>query len=417
MGPYHFARMRALSRIEGIELTVVETSPVDQHGWIRSRSSDSLPVVTLTSESLSPGARQRARHKLAKELRERQPDVVVASGYAEPWSFGVIQAYRSVHPASLAVLWSESTVVDRARIRAKELLKKLFVACFDGALVAGQPHAAYLRRLGMRESDIQILGNCVDNEFYAAKADEIRRQTCADNPCFLPNDFVLFVGRMVPVKNLAALIDAYGIYRRETPGKACELVLVGSGFQESSLKQRAAQSGISGIRFDGLRQPDELPAYYGRARCLILPSVSEPWGLVVNEAMASGLPVLVSRQSGCAAELVQDGANGFTFDALDQQSIVSALHKISSDTIDLRALGARSRTIIDNYTPKLFGERAADHLRYLYERQSRRATNLAQMSRFLLRRTGPAVSTWLHFSEKPALRAEVYGPAYPNNRR
>src|SRR5206468_3929765 len=117
-------------------------------------------------------------------------------------------------------------------------------------------------------------------------------------------------------KNLSRLIRAYHLYREQDTVEPWDLVLVGGGPEEISLRRQVNESALKGVWFAGTRQIDDLPIYYALAKCFVLPSVSEPWGLVVNEAMASGLPVLVSDRCG-SAELVQNGNNGFVFDPLD----------------------------------------------------------------------------------------------------
>jgi glycosyltransferase involved in cell wall biosynthesis len=104
-------------------------------------------------------------------------------------------------------------------------------------------------------------------------------------------------------------------------------------------------------------QYDTLPAYYGLASAFILPSVIEPWGLVVNEAMAAGLPVLVSERCGCAQDLVQRGRNGFTFDPCDIEDQASLMLRLSSMPETQRsAMGLASQEIISRWTPELFAQ-------------------------------------------------------------
>jgi len=371
LGPYHFARTKALAERPEIELTVVESFSEDDHKWKRAETQHDLRVVTLASMPMM-GKRPSMKISavLAHVLDREQPDVVVAPGYADTPALLAIFAHRCLNPSTLAVLWSESTLLDHARKRFKEALKTLSVSAFDGALVAGRPHQLYLRRLGMRASDIGIVGNCVDNDFFSVRATEERQKPkTSSGSDSLPASFFLYVGRMIREKNLPNLIEAYGFYREQAGPSAWDLVLVGSGPEEMSLRQQVAQSSIKGVWFEGIRQIDELPLYYARAKCFVLPSKSEPWGLVVNEAMASGLPVLVSNRCGCVADLVRDGTNGFVFDPFDTRSLAALLVKVSTRRVALEELGANGQKTVANYNPTLFAERASTHLKRMYDRK------------------------------------------------
>jgi glycosyltransferase involved in cell wall biosynthesis len=104
----------------------------------------------------------------------------------------------------------------------------------------------------------------------------------------------------------------------------------------------------------GFKQYPDLPAYYGLASAFIHASTTEQWGLVVNEAMASGLPVLVSNRCGCAPDLVQERVNGFTFDPLDVEQLARLMVQLSSGLVDLRRMGDASRKIITDWGPERF---------------------------------------------------------------
>ncbi len=106
----------------------------------------------------------------------------------------------------------------------------------------------------------------------------------------------------------------------------------------------------------GFKQKDEIPKFFAVSDVLILPSISEPWGLVVNEAMAAGLPVLVSRKCGCYPDIVKDNENGFSFDPFDKNELFGFMKEIVNGKIDLKKMGESSLKIIKDYTP----ERAAE---------------------------------------------------------
>jgi len=159
-------------------------------------------------------------------------------------------------------------------------------------------------------------------------------------------------------------VEAYRQYRKRY-SDPWDLVICGSGPQARELQAAAAE--VSGIHFPGFKQLDELPVYYGLASAFILASSHfEQWGLVVNEAMAAGLPVLVSRACGCAPNLVKEGVNGFTFDPYDVGGLAGLMVRMSSGELNLKAMGEASQVIIAGWTPEVFGEnllRAVDAAR------------------------------------------------------
>lgn len=134
-------------------------------------------------------------------------------------------------------------------------------------------------------------------------------------------------------------------------------MILGDGELRPELEaQRAALRLEDDVLLPGFKQYDELPSWYGAAGCFVHASTSEQWGLVVNEAMASGLPVLVSDRCGCAVDLVQEGRNGFCFDPLDAQKLAGLLDRMSRASTDRVAMGEASRVLISPWGPERFAQ-------------------------------------------------------------
>jgi glycosyltransferase involved in cell wall biosynthesis len=136
------------------------------------------------------------------------------------------------------------------------------------------------------------------------------------------------------------------------------LVVLGDGELRGELQAIRGQYGLTScVHFPGFKQYDELPPYYALAAAFIHASTVEPWGLVVNEAMASGLPVLVSNRCGCAPSLVREGENGRTFDPTDRTAITNCLAEVARATPESRQrMGCGSRQIIAEFGPDNFAE-------------------------------------------------------------
>jgi glycosyltransferase involved in cell wall biosynthesis len=138
-------------------------------------------------------------------------------------------------------------------------------------------------------------------------------------------------------------------------------VLAGDGPLRSELEQMAKHIGIGGaVHFAGHKNSSGLVPYYAFARCFVLPSRREPWGLVVNEAMAAGLPVIVSNRCGCTEDLVEDGVNGFVFDPAKDGQLAYAMTRVQDGGADkLAAMGRSSRSIISRYSPETWANEVA----------------------------------------------------------
>ena len=271
-------------------------------------------VVTLfPGESVGAVRRSGMRGRLFATLNDLSPSVVWTSGYSSLEA--ILSAEWSIRNGVPCVFSSVSKRSDKKRHPVSEALKRTIVACFDGALVGGTLGLEYAMNLGVRKERIVTGSNFADNESLARQAERSRDDHERTGRYELPARFLLYVGRLSPEKNLRALLRAYRLARSRCRNVCLPLVLVGDGVQRDDLVELAARLGLAGpVRFIGWCKADELVDYYVRASALILPSLTETWGLVVNEAMVCGLPVAVSDRCGCVPELVHPGRNGWLLD-------------------------------------------------------------------------------------------------------
>jgi 1,2-diacylglycerol 3-alpha-glucosyltransferase len=356
MGPYHFARMRALAAYSSVfRLSVLETSDRDAHSWVRPVQS--LPFSLLTLNGGGPPG-----ESIVQALRELKPDVIVTTGYHDPIAHAAYSRYRSANPNAKLVLWSESTEHDHSRSRLRELLKRVVAARHSAAIAAGEEHARYLRNLGFSSESIVVSGDCIDNEHFSRSAQAAWVPSHERSSIGLPERYFLYVGRLAPEKNLFRLLEAYRRYRAlNATAEPASLVLVGDGPDRAGLESEIKSSGLPGVTLAGTKQIDELPRFYANSECLILPSIREPWGLVVNEAMACGRPVLASSRCGCAPELIREGVTGFTFDPLDAEAIAQCMYQLTC-LPDLDRLGKQAAAHVGGFTVERFAASASECL-------------------------------------------------------
>jgi glycosyltransferase involved in cell wall biosynthesis len=152
---------------------------------------------------------------------------------------------------------------------------------------------------------------------------------------------------------MLGLLEAYEQYRvwmltnHHIPWR---LVILGNGSEKQSMENFIKNHGLTDhVTLAGIRQIDEIPTFYSLAKVFIHPALQDQWGLVVNEARASGLPVFVSKQSGCAEDLVRNGVNGFIFDPRNKDELVNLMIKATIKEMDLDVMGINSQRIIASW--------------------------------------------------------------------
>jgi len=356
--PYCVARLRALAQLEPGVVGVEVASRHGLHSFWGDAGPDGFEKVTIFDRSFESVPVQEQREAAVRCLSDHRANAIVVAGYGDPvMRTAAGWARRQGRPV---VLLSESTRADRRRWACKEWPKRLLVRrLYDSAFVGGERSAAYVQQLGVNEDDIWTGYDVVDNEHFRRGADAARRRRDQVRAKLgLPDRYFLYVGRFAREKNLSRLLAAHDMYRRRQG--TWELVLVGSGPLQDDLQALADRQGVPGVHWPGPKSYDELPSYYGLASCFVLPSVSEPWGLVVNEAAASGLPMLASQACGCVPELVHRGVNGYCFDPYDVEALAELMLTMSGGDVDLQAFGEASRRIVSLYTPETWARALAD---------------------------------------------------------
>jgi glycosyltransferase involved in cell wall biosynthesis len=345
IGPYHHARLRAWAAVRPGAISAIEFRPDD-------------PVYSWYSVNEEGGYTRRqthSRNELCRALDELQPKVVVCVGYADPEIHqAMVWALKRRVPL---VTCSDSTYDDEPRSWGKEAFKRRIVAAFEAALVAGRRAHDYLESLGLSGDRRFQPWDVVDNAHFERGANASRQEEAtARAKLKLPRRYFFCVARFVSKKNLPRLIEAYARYAAQAGQGAWSLVIAGMGPLETELRASVTAAGLeTKVHFPGLLHYPDLPAYYGIAGAFVLPSVSDQWGLVVNEAMAAGLPVLVSSPCGCAPDLVCEGENGFTFDPENTETLAERMKQVAEmDDARRMAMGQRSHEIVAAFSPEAF---------------------------------------------------------------
>src|SRR6266498_4084865 len=357
IGPYHHARLNAAA--SRLSVTGFEWLAKAHDAWGKAGSDARYHKVSLFPEAAHNNlGSSHLRRAFWSALEQAHPDVVAVNGWND---FGsLVAADCCVRRGIPMVVMSESARQDEPRTWWKEMIKRRVVGVYSAALVGGQRHVEYLVELGMPRDSIFTGYDVVDNAYFRRRAEEVRSQKSDVRKQYgLSENYFLASARFIEKKNLPTLIRAYAAYRQKSEASGnppWDVVLLGDGPLREALNSQLSTLNLHAhVHLPGFKPNDELPVYYALAKAFVHASTTEQWGLVVNEAVASGLPVIVSERCGCVPELVR--GNGFTFDPIDERELPSRLLQIASLSDDeRRSLGDASYRIAENFAPDHFGE-------------------------------------------------------------
>jgi glycosyltransferase involved in cell wall biosynthesis len=358
IAPYRIPVFNALAERKEIDLRVIFLSENDAtlRQWRVYKDEIKFQFDVL------PSWRQRfGRHNILinrgvfSALNKITPDAVLSGGYnyLASWESA---GWARVHGVPF-LLWSESTALDRRRgHRVVEFMKRRFLGLCRAFVVPGRSSSQYLRDLGIQDERIFTAPNAVDIRLFATLAEETRRVDLqARSRLSLPQRYFLYVGRLVRAKGVFDLLEAYAKLDGEMRASV-GLVFVGDGADRPELMERASRITLGTVQFPGFVQREGLPEFYALADALIFPTHSDTWGLVVNEAMSCGLPVITTGIAGCVADLLQDGWNGFVVAPRDPSHLAAAMARLAGDSALRTEMGSRGRERIKAYSPAAWAE-------------------------------------------------------------
>lgn len=357
LGPYHIARLNAAAKV--LNVVAIELAPTSgEYNWMRDGQSARFEL-----HSLFPSRNDVDVALLPEQLNllltRCAPNVIAIPGWTGRLAFASVA--WGVHNNVPMIVMSESTHWDFPRRWVKEAVKKWYLKFFSAAIVGGQPHQEYIESLGVGPARISHGYDVVDNDYFRDSTQQlkVRGRDVADLPT--KRNFFLASARFIPKKNLVVLLHAFSEYRKlhaslDRDSLPWDLIILGDGPLRPSLEVLAQQLGIHQSLFmPGFQQYDSLPKYFAFASAFLHASTTEQWGLVVNEAMASGLPVIVSERCGCARDLVESGSNGFVFPPNDPSKLADLMLLVTSDSVDREAMGRSSLKRISRWSPDTFG--------------------------------------------------------------
>lgn len=375
-GPYHHARAAALREDLGEKhfMAVQIAAQSKTYAWTVQAQHHQSPIT------LCDGAEEDAGFLKVffAAWRFWRREKIAAAFLPSYFPAGSLALLLSAKLAGVkCIMMNESHAGTERASGIKKRVKRFLVSLFDAALVGGQPQKRHFEVLGVPADKIFTGYDAIDNNYFAMSA-SVALADREENELRLglPPRYFLSLGRFVTKKNLPTLIRAYREFCTRSREEVA-LVLVGSGAEESALRElvtdldltlhdqasgepaKSRQPVSSAVYFMGFRQLEENPIFYALAEAFILPSVEEEWGLVVNEAMACGLPVVVSKTVGCAEDLVEHGSNGWLFAPGEVSALADHLVNLAENPATRKAMGIASKVRIAQWDCPNFATNAS----------------------------------------------------------
>lgn len=349
--PYRDPFWSVVARQDGIDLTILycAAGKADrpwQADWDRSYEYEVLPTINLLRWR-GTDASCYWFSGIGRRLTRLGPDAIVVGGYNHPVMLAAMRwAVRRRVPYFLMSETYQRTVPNPLKRLVKRQLVNWVVHHMAGGFPTGRWAHEYLAGFGADVAKLTYLPNVPDVEFLHTQATALRhRQSQLRSELRLPLDrkIILFAGRLIPKKNADHLIRAFA---NSTIRDAAHLVVVGDGPLRAQLESLSVELGVTGsVHFAGFVQPSTMPSWFATSDLFVLPS-AETWGVVVLEAVASGLPVVVSDQVGCQADVVTNDEIGDVFPLGNLQSLSESLSLRLATTQSERCKGESGNLLL-----------------------------------------------------------------------
>lgn len=343
--PYRVKLFESLSKHPDVELTVYYCSSTHKmRQWEIVEATYDHKVLPGFAVDIGPIA-NHVNPSIISTIERERFDVVIIGGHTDTTMQLALLACRLT--GTPIILWTEG--IKEAELSVGRLMRpwsKMLIGRMNAFIVPGNAAKDYVVDLGARPDDVIIAPNMVDNDKFLAAYDS--REACCTTVRKELNlegkKVILFSGRLVAIKGVTELLAAYATVYKKDPDTA--LVYLGDGELRSQLENRCKELGLPLVRFPGWPSQAEVARYYAAADLFVLPTRMDVWGLAINEAMASGLPVISTTMAGASRDMIVPNDNGFIVPPGDIVALAQCIEKILGDE-DLRErMGQRSLELL-----------------------------------------------------------------------
>jgi glycosyltransferase involved in cell wall biosynthesis len=373
MAPYRYPLFRALAQHPDLDLTVWFMSrSAKNRRWNQPKEELGFKYEVLPSIELNYFGRDLftyiVNYSFPWRYARQRFDVLISAGWLDfacQTGFFASKLLRRKF-----ILWSESTAFEPSLRRSLATpLVKTMAAGADACVAVGTRSRDYLHSLGARENALFTAFSTVDVDLFQSVSATVRQDRAQHRKALgiQRERVLLYCGQFIERKGLRYLIDAFALIKRQHPEVA--LVLVGYGQARAEMVAQVARLGLSDVHLLDHVEVSDMPRMYALADIFVLPSLEETWGLVVNEAMACGLPVIASDCVGSSVDLVREGQNGFIVPAADAASIAERCLLLLTDEALLARFAQCSAERILNFTPQHAAEAFAEAVQHAMARR------------------------------------------------
>ena len=312
--------------------------------WQRYLRSKELPL------SISWG--------LWSAMKRFQPDAICMTGYHYLASCQVL-IYSRLHQIPVT-LWTGSHLQSGfVKNALTEPYKKLIIPRFDSYVTYGTLAREQILHYGARPEKVVVGCNTVDVEWFMQRSASIDPRHLRELRKQYPSHNILYVGAFIPRKGVMNLIKAFASLNLEDVG----LILIGGGEEKRTYERYIQENNVRNVFLHDFKHKAEIVEYYGLADVFALPSLNEVWGLVLNEAMACGLPIIASRWAGATHDLVRNGVNGYIVDPYDVNEVVDRLRQLLENNSARRSMGMHSVEMVRDKTTRNLATQIMDAVR------------------------------------------------------
>jgi glycosyltransferase involved in cell wall biosynthesis len=348
IAPYRIPIFEGLAASPDIDLTVYFCS--ETHSY---RKWEVLKDVNYNYEIL-PGFLFQLRDitvniniPIIKKLRSGNFDIVIIGGCVD-FTSQMAYFFSKIHHKPV-ILWSEG--IEPSSSLVGKLIQPIINHIVRGCtaiIVPGTMSRDYHKGITNEENNIFIAPNSIDNEKYLNEIMRLnpKRDMIKEKLGYKDVKIILSLSQIIERKGIIYLIQAFELIRRENPDVI--LLIVGAGEQKDDLIKYCLEKNLSNVFFPGWVDEYEKIVYYSISDLFVLPTLSDVWGLSINEAMVTGLPVITTTKAGCSKDLIVPGLNGYIVTPKDVNGLFNAINTVLLDNHD-NNLGIKSQQIIQEH--------------------------------------------------------------------